>query len=55
MSFCQGERVIHEIAVTVRPFPSWDRIRVAWLCLVYGQFTFSGEIALDAVLDGETV
>lgn len=36
--------VLHPITITTRPYPSWDRVRIALECLLMGTVTYRGEI-----------
>lgn len=39
--------VLHEIKVRLRPYPTWDRLRIAVECLLFGEFVFRGEVSED--------
>ena len=40
------KRILHPITITLRPFPNWDRLRIAMECLLFGELTFQGEIEI---------
>lgn len=40
-----SDKVLHPITLRLRPFPSWDRLRIALECLLLGTVTFQAEIA----------
>lgn len=36
--------VLHPVKINLRPYPAWERFRVAFECLLFGEASFQGEI-----------
>jgi hypothetical protein len=36
--------VLHPVRISLKPYPSWERLRVAFECLVFGEVSFQGQI-----------
>jgi hypothetical protein len=36
--------MLSPVKINVRPYPVWERFRVAFECIVYGEVSFQGEI-----------
>jgi hypothetical protein len=36
--------VVHPIQIRLRPYPPWDRVRIAIECLIFGSFDMRGEV-----------
>ena len=42
--------VLHPLTITLKPYPTWDRLRIALEVLIFGNVKFSGQItALDGL------